>query len=660
MTRKSNFAGRCLCLLCLCLLWKIPLATAALLLAAGPLVTTSAAAPTAAAALQLVPTQRDVPYDRPTTADAAKCTVKTIKEKNTAGWVVYGPDGKVLRRFVDSNQDKIVDQWCYFQDGIEIYRDIDADFDRKADQYRWLNTGGSRWGVDDNEDGTIDRWKSISAQEVTFEIVAALAGRDPTRFERLLLTASELRSLQLGAEQAKSLAAKLAEARSNFRSLSSNSEIGSRTKWAHFSASQPGIVPAGTAGSARDLLVYENVVAMVETSGKSGLIQIGTLVRVGDVWRVIVAPSIPDAEASATAMGFFFNRETAEVPAAADTQDVVSEEMQVLLSKLEKFQRLTPPGDVKQRSAYYEEQSDILERLVVIAKDREQQTAWLKQLADNVGAAVQTGDFPEGVERLAGLEKKLLRAKTSESLIAYVTYRRLLAGYSRNMQDKKANFSKIQERWLADLEDFVERHPKAEDAPEALLQLAMAQEFAGEEDEAKAWYGKITDAFPQSSQAKKAAGAKRRLDSVGRVLDLRGPDIKGGTVDVGRLKGRMVLIQYWATWCEPCKQDMETLVDLIAKYGRGGFSVVGVNVDQQRSTAQAFVQRNRLAWPNIHEPGGLDSRPAAELGVLTLPTMLLLDERGRVINRNIHVSELEAELKDRLKTASRPLPTRSM
>ncbi|NIP86420.1 MAG: redoxin family protein [Planctomycetales bacterium] len=576
--------------------------------------------------------------------------MQTIQDQEQAGWVVLDPLGKVLRRFVDSNGDKIVDQWRYFQDGIEVYRDIDADFDRKADQYRWLNTAGSRWGVDVDEDGAIDHWKSISAQEVTLEIVAALAGRDPDRFERLLLTGEELQGLQLGAEQSQALAAKLAKAKANFRQLlAENPPLTSQTSWAHFSASQPGVVPAGTAGSRRDLRVYENVVAMVETSGKSGLVQIGTLVQVGDVWRAIDAPAIPAPGATATALGFFFNRERDEVAAEAARPDVVSEEMQSLLSQLEKLQQQTPPSDAKQRNAFYARQADILERLVVITRDRQQQTSWLKQLADHVGAAVQTGDFPEGVERLATLEEKLVRARAGAELIAYVTYRKLLAAYSQDMQDKDANFAKIQESWLGDLENFVSQHPQAEDAPEALLQLAMAQEFAGEEEKAKGWYGKIVESFPQSSQAKKAVGAKRRLDSVGQVLQLRGPGMKGGTVDVASWKGQLVLVQYWATWCEPCKQDMETLVDLVARYGRSGFAVVGVNVDQQPTTAAAFLQRTRIAWPQIHEPGGLDSRLATELGVLTLPTMLLLDQQGRVVHRNIHVSEVEAELKDRLK-----------
>jgi hypothetical protein len=61
------------------------------------------------------------------------------------------------------------------------------------------------------------------------------------------------------------------------------------------------------------------------------------------------------------------------------------------------------------------------------------------------------------------------------------------------------------------------------------------------------------------------------------------------------------------------------------------------------------LKKNRLSWPQMWEPGGLDGRPAVELGILTLPTLILLDDKGRVLNRNIHVSEIEAELKKQLK-----------
>ena len=136
------------------------------------------------------------------------------------GWIVESPDGVILRKFVDTNDDNVVDQWSYYKDGFEVYRDIDSNYNGKADQYRWFHTGGSRWGLDPNEDGVIDSWKSISAEEVTAEVVAAIATRDVQRFTRLLLTPAELNSLGLGKARAEALAEKIAKAAAGFKTMS--------------------------------------------------------------------------------------------------------------------------------------------------------------------------------------------------------------------------------------------------------------------------------------------------------------------------------------------------------------------------------------------------------------------------------------------------------
>jgi thiol-disulfide isomerase/thioredoxin len=115
-------------------------------------------------------------------------------------------------------------------------------------------------------------------------------------------------------------------------------------------------------------------------------------------------------------------------------------------------------------------------------------------------------------------------------------------------------------------------------------------------------------------------------------------------VDLAKYRGQVVLIQYWATWCEPCKADMATLKELRTKYD-SKFTVIGVNLDNSAQTLTAFLAENRLPWPQIYEEGGLESRPAVELGVLTLPTMILVDQEGRVVNRNVSAAELEGEVK---------------
>ena len=114
-------------------------------------------------------------------------------------------------------------------------------------------------------------------------------------------------------------------------------------------------------------------------------------------------------------------------------------------------------------------------------------------------------------------------------------------------------------------------------------------------------------------------------------------------------RGRTVLIHYWATWCEPCKQDLALLKQVQAKYAKQGFTLLGINLDSDQSTAITYLQSNPLSWPQMYEPGGLDSRLATELGILTLPTMILIDKDGKVINRNIHAAELDGELGKRLR-----------
>lgn len=610
--------------------------------------------PTVAQALELAPLQSNVDYDRPQAAEIEKCEIQSQAGEAGGGWIVVGPNGRVLRRFSDTNRDNRVDQWCYYKDGIEVYRDIDQNFNGKADQYRWLGTLGSRWGLDNDEDGQIDSWKSISAEEVTAEVVAAVRDGDLARFRAVLISDDEIGSLGVGAEQAKQLTEKSAGAAAGFvAACRSQKVLGKNAQWLHFGGTQPGVIPEGASGSTKDLLVYENVAAIVDNGGKHAQLSIGALVKVQDGWRVIDLPTnLAEGAGDAAPQGFFLNTALSSRPeqTAEPANTGLSEASQRLMTEYERLERsLNNAKTAQEQNRIHARRMEIIQELAQASTNPEERLNWWRQLADTLSASAQAGGSADALARLGQLHQKLSASPEDKLAAAHAKFCYLTAAYTRDSQDPKADYEKVQNQWLADLEAFVKESPDSEDAAEAMLQLAIAKEFAGQEDDAKTWYGKIVSDYSEHPLSKKAAGAKRRLESVGQTIQLRGTTVDNKRLDLAAYQGRMVLVHYWATWCEPCKKDMAKIKELQAKYSKQGFSPIGVSLDADAAAVKQFLAANRLPWPHVYEAGGLESRLATEMGILTLPTMILIDDKGKVVSRNLHVGELETELGKRYK-----------
>ena len=607
----------------------------------------TAATPTVKQALGLRPMQADVDYDRPTGAAIEKCTVKAESSKSGSGWVVRDGAGQLLRKFLDTNRDNKVDRWCYFKDGIEVYRDVDANFNGKSDQYRWLGTAGTRWGMDKDEDRQIDSWRIISAEEVSAEVVAALRDRDASRFKRVLLTANELDSLGVGVKVGSELAKKVKSASTTFPAVAQRQKVVTAdSNWIHFGGNIPGVLPSGTDGSTKDVIVYDNVTAVVETDGKHAQIAIGTLVKVENTWRVVDLPQgLIAGQANATNTGIFFNAAHTPVPEDVPGAPAIDDKLQKLITEFERINRTIESAvSSAQKKTLNEERAIVLEQLVKASKEKDDRNNWIRQYTDTVSGAAQMGNYPGGLERMKKFYESLSKDGDKTAAAAYLKYRTIDVAYSLAVQDPKAEYEKVQATWLEQLEGFIAQYPKAEDAADAMLQIGLAREFDGKDDEAKVWYKRIVSDFPSSEYVKKASGAVRRLDSVGKPIRLQGRTSDGRALDTASYRGKVLLIHYWATWCEPCKQELSTLKNLQAKYGAKGFSLVGVSLDNERADLTNYLRTNRLAWPQLFEEGGLDSRLANELGILTLPAMILVDNQGKVVKRSIHAAELDVEL----------------
>src|SRR5262249_55632700 len=156
-------------------------------------------------------------------------------------------------------------------------------------------------------------------------------------------------------------------------------------EWVHFGANRPGLVAAGTDGSSKDIVVYDNVTAVVETEKKHGQLTIGTLVKVGDTWKLFDLPKGLADEKGAPAAGYFFNasfssRPEAEAPAPRGN---VSPEMEKLVKDLEQLDKRIVSAKPAEQGKLNASRADLLDR-IVSAAPAEDRSLWVKQYAETV------------------------------------------------------------------------------------------------------------------------------------------------------------------------------------------------------------------------------------------------------------------------------------
>src|SRR5262249_53767972 len=155
-----------------------------------------------------------------------------------------------LRMVQDTNGDQRIDVWCYYLDGVEVYREMDTNFTGKRNQFRWLNAGGMKWGVDLDQDGKIDNWKMISAEEVSQEILQSIITKDYRRFQTLFITGEEVTALGLPQQEVSRIQEAIKNAPARFQELTAKlTSLNDKTRWLHLETSSPQCILAEHLGS---------------------------------------------------------------------------------------------------------------------------------------------------------------------------------------------------------------------------------------------------------------------------------------------------------------------------------------------------------------------------------------------------------------------------
>lgn len=239
--------------------------------------------------------------------------------------------------------------------------------------------------------------------------------------------------------------------------------------------------------------------------------------------------------------------------------------------------------------------------------------------------------------------------KGSPSHNDFMEFTKIIKPYEQLFTGEGAGDSVTRSTASTLLGDFIDKHPQSYITPLAVFRNYQVTMDAGLME-------KQYNQLPVATQ-KTAVGdyiAKQIADSkknpIGKPLaEFSQADTSGNQVALSSLKGKYVLIDFWASWCRPCRAENPNVVNVFNQYKDRNFTVLGVSLDQAKPAWIDAIKMDGLTWTHVSDLQGWGNAVAKQFEIFSIPQNFLLDPQGNVIAKNLRGPALGSKLASLIK-----------
>jgi peroxiredoxin len=198
-------------------------------------------------------------------------------------------------------------------------------------------------------------------------------------------------------------------------------------------------------------------------------------------------------------------------------------------------------------------------------------------------------------------------------------------------------------------EDFVKKYPASYVAPIAIIRLYQATQNGVKTEELYKLIPGEIQFSPLGNYVNKLI-EESKINPIGSVVaEFSQTDTAGNPVTISAFRGKYVLIDFWASWCRPCRQENPNVVAAFDKFKNKNFTILGISLDQNKKAWIDAIKMDGLNWSHTSDLKGWGNQVAAIFKVTSIPQNLLLDPEGRIIAKNLRGAILESRLSALLK-----------